>query len=185
MVTLDAGASKVDIRSIQSALHLMLSKERMHLILIDRFKIRWIFIEDLSHTPLSHLSNIKQFADSNEAHSLDPRTIRDQEQVSVNSNKFLIISANHTALFRFWTNETAGNKIVTDTCSWSLIVLGSREWASLISANYLKLDKSVVRCVMLIKCMCFLNLIVLLKPHCEKIVQFWKWNTHEFIFLPE
>ena len=33
------------------------------------------------------LSNFKQFAETSEAHSHDPRTIWDQEQVSVNSNR--------------------------------------------------------------------------------------------------
>ena len=39
---------------------------------------------------------------------------------------------------------------LTDTCSWSQIVLESWEWASLVSANCLKLDRSMVRCVLII-----------------------------------
>ena len=39
--------------------------------------------------------------------------------------------------------------VLTGTCSWSLMVLGSWECASFVSANCLKLKSSVARCIKL------------------------------------
>ena len=55
------------------------------------------------------LTNFKQFAETNEAHSHDPRSIRDQECQSIQISP-LKISANHRAVIQIWTNERAENK---------------------------------------------------------------------------
>ena len=84
------------------------------------------------------LSNFKQFAETNEAYSHNPWIIRDQEQVSVNSNKSLKISANHHNGYWIWTYEGAGNKKGTFICiDWYLLLVPDGPGIMGMGFNYL------------------------------------------------